>query len=325
MMTYSQILQASPKNLRTGIVEVILETSPVLSRLPFVSTDGYLHYEWSLQKKLPASGFRPLNSEYQSTSSEYDRGRIDLKPLGGTVKMDRLFADHPTANMVSVYENEVRARARSASMAFKRAMIKGNKALNPAEFDGLQTWFDDGTLAGQTVDLAPAGSTFTALGAEATLNKLHEAIHKCIVIPDFILANRTIISQLASLALAAAGNEAFANYFRMGKVEIGNGRMASVGELFGIPVFALDTDEQGNEILSFNEARPDNSGNDCASMYFVCSGAGFTFGLQQTPDGVRVFEHVTTEGHRAVSIDWPAAIVTEHPRAVARLRGIRAA
>lgn len=320
MITLQQIAQASQSDLKAGIVEHIIETSPALSRIPFVEAPS-LRYEWSMQTKLPASGFRALSADYPQSNSEYDRGTIHLKPLGGTFRIDRLLADVPDINRARFVETEIRARARSASMAFKKSMIKGNSA-NPAEFDGLQKWFDAGILTEQ-VDLAAAGTTFAALGAAGTLAKMHEALNSSIVMPDFILANRTIISQLASLALASAANEAFAQYFRMTKMDIGNGRMISVGSFYEIPIIPLDTDETGAEILSFTEASPNGGNTACASMYFVTVGESYFTGVQQTNAGPRIFEYTTDAGHKAVSVDWPSAIAVEHPRAVVRLRGIK--
>ncbi|MBK7363023.1 MAG: hypothetical protein IPJ01_12065 [Micavibrio sp.] len=323
MITLQQIAQVSTSNLKAGLVENIIETCPVLAKIPFVEAPS-LRYEWALQKTLAASGFRALNGNYAATNSTYDRGKIDLKPLGGRFELDRLLVDIPDFNRERFYETELRARARSASMAFKRAMVKGNRA-NPAEFDGLQTWFEEGIVTTQ-VDMSAAGTTFTALGGQGTLDKMHEFINACIVIPDLILANRTIIANLTALSVATAANSAFATYFQMSKMDIGNGRSVSVGSFYGIPVIALDTDENGAEVLAFDEISPDGTSNtDCASMYAICLGENYFVGLQQVMSGPRVFEYTTSEGHKAVAVDWPAAIAIEHPRAVARLRGIRAA
>lgn len=323
-LTLQQIAQASTSTLKAGIVENIIETSPVLSKLPFTDAPS-MRYEWALHKKLPASAFRALNANYTATSSEYDRGKIDLKPLGGEFRIDRSLVDVPDLNAQRFYETELRARIQSASMAFKRAMIKGNRAINPAEFDGLQTWFDEAILTTQ-VDFAAAGSTVAALGALATLNKMNDALNMSIVVPDLILTNRTLISQLAALSLTSAANNAFAQYFRMDKMDIGNGRSISVGMFYGIPMIAMDTDETGAEILGFTEPTPDGTTalTGCSSMYFCTLGDNFFVGLQQKMTGPVVYEYVTDAGHKAVATDWCAAVAVEHPRAVVRLRGFKA-
>jgi hypothetical protein len=325
-LTLLQAAQVSASTLRQGIVEYIVETSPMLARFPFEEAPS-LRYEVALQKALPQSGFRALNANYQATNSTYDRATIHLKPLGGEVRIDRLLADVPDVNNQQLYATELRARLRSASLAYKRAVIKGNSA-NPAEFDGLQTWFDQGVLT-EVVDFAPAGATIISQPASTVIAKMHEAIQRCHTIPDLILANRTIIGQLSALALAGAANIAFAQYFEMTKMDIGNingqSRMVSVGSMFGIPVIAMDTDETGAEVLSFTEPSPDGSNNNCASMYFVCLGDSYVHGLQQSAQGPRVFEYVTEAGHKAIAVDWAAAVAVEHPRAVVRMRGIKAA
>ena len=322
-ITLQQVAQASQSTLKQGFVENIIETSPVLAKIPFVDAPS-LRYEWSLQKLLPATGFRALNTNYAATQSTYDRGKIDLKPLGGEFRIDRLLKDIPDLNMARFYETEIRARARSASMGFKKALVKGSIAVDPAEFDGLQKWFDDGTLTTE-VQLAAGGTTFTALGGQATVQKMHDFINACIVTPDIILANRTIISNLAALAISTAANNVFAQYFQMSFMDIGNGRKVSVGSFNGIPIIAMDTDELGNEILSFTETSQNLASSITCSMYALTLGENYFTGLQQTNEGPRTFEYVTDSGHTAFAIDWPAAIAVEHPRAVSRLRGILAA
>jgi hypothetical protein len=323
-ITLQQISQVTKSDLKAGIVENIIETFPMISRIPFIPVPS-LRYEWGFRKTLPAFGFRAMNANYQNTNSTYDVGKIDLKPLGGKFELDRLLVDIPDFNRARFYETELQGRARSAAMAFKRAMIKGNRANDAAEFDGLQTWFDEGIVTTQ-VDMAAAGSTFAALGGQGTLDIMHEFINQCIVVPDLILTNRTVIKNLTALSVATAANNAFANYFPMSKMDIGGGRSVIVGSFLGIPVVALDGDETGAEVLGFNELSPDGtSSNQCTSMYALTLGENFFMGLQQTNGGPRVFEYTTSEGHKATAVDWPAAIAIEHPRAVSRLRGILAA
>jgi len=322
-MTMLQIAQASQSTLKQGIIEIIIETFPALSRIPFVSVPS-LRYEWALRKLLPDSGFRALGAGFTDTNSTYDRGKIDLKALGGQFSLDRVQKDIPDLNMQRFYETELKARSMSASMSFKKFMVKGSVATDPAQFDGLQKYFDDGTLT-EVEDMAAAGTTFTALGGQGTVQKMHNFINRCIVTPDLILANRTIISNLAALAISTAANNVFAQYFQMSFMDIGNGRRISVGSFNGIPIVAMDTDSQGNEILSFTEKSADLSTSNNCSMYAITLGDNYFTALQQLDSGPSIMEFPNGSGHPTTALDWPTAIAVEHPRAVSRLRGIQAA
>jgi hypothetical protein len=318
----NQIAQATESNLRAGVIEHIIDTFPFLNLLTFVEAPS-MRYEWSARKRLIQAGFRGLNDNYTPGQSEYDRAQIDLKPLGGEFRIDRLLADIPDINRDAFIQTELRGLSIATAMAFKKFMIKGNRAADMRQFDGLERWATEGLIP--TTDLAAAGTDFHTLGGKATMKKLDEWLNSLIVRPDVILANRTQISDLNTLAVATAANNAFATVFQTGTVTLPNGRQILTGSYRGIPMLAVDTDGEGNEILAFNEPSPDGSASNCSSMYALVLGDNYTTGIQQTNAGPRVFRYTTDAGHVAVAVDWPTAIAVEHPRGAARLRGIKAA
>jgi hypothetical protein len=319
-VTLLEVAQSSDNTLKQGIVQTIVETSPGLAMAPFETVPS-LRYEYSKEGDLPSSAFRAENAAYTASKGGFNRDTIHLKYLGGMVDIDRKLMNVPTLDGVNQMSKQLSMLSRSVGLNLKKYAFTGSLASDPKAFDGFRSIV--GSLAStQTIDYATNGSTIASAGAQTTLNKLNSLVDACIDIPTAFYTNRTVLNHLNALATATGTNEAFANYFRLEVVEIMPGVRARVGNFQGIPMYALDRDASDAEILDFDQTT--GSSNVTAEIFAVCWGNGRATMLHDRADGPEVLSYDDETG-RHVLVDYAVALAAEHPRSVARLRGILAA
>lgn len=303
--------------VRQGIVRNIIETSPgLMQAMPFVNAPQ-LRYEFSKEGDLPTTGFRALNEQYASGSARFERNAIHLKPMGGELAIDRKMAKSPTFDAMEFAARGLMMLSRSASMNFKKYLINGDVSLDVKEFDGVKKIVSE-LGASQTVTFGTNGVTIASQSANVLVSKMEELINAAITVPSVLLTNRTILAQMHALATTAAQNNAFASQFTLSTQEF-NGIRYRVGQYSGIPILAVDTDAAGNEIMPFTETVGNASLS--SSIYALCLGDGFFTAVQD--DAPEVLEEQDGTSRRII-VDWAVAAACEHPKAIAKLEGIRA-
>ncbi|WP_339708676.1 major capsid protein [uncultured Sphingosinicella sp.] len=90
----------------------------------------------------------------------------------------------------------------------------------------------------------------------------------------------------------------------------------------GVPFGIVEEDETGAEILAFDETQ--GSSNVTSSIYAVRFGADTFHGIQTAPISVRDLGEVDDKPALRTRIEWYSGMVIKHPRAAARLKGVRA-
>ena len=325
MLTLLDIRQAgATPNTKRRIIDLIFETSPFATRVPF-ETVPTRESKWFMTKELPTAKFRAYGGSYGESTSKDDMGLTQLKILGGEFSIDRIDKNANTIEGTKKVAREIRNHSTSMGMKFKYNFINGNVADNPDEFNGLRTFHTSSSVfgTGMTLELAAAGSTFAAAGAQATTEFMLDFINKTIVTPDVIFCDETHISQLHTLSLVAATNEAFAQYFKMMDYPLPNGRNIKVGSFNGIPMIPMKADAQGNKVIDYNEKSPDGSNSVCSSMYSVVFGEEFFTALQHADNGPEITDAIEN-GHYKTFLDWAVALEPRHDRSSARATGIKA-
>lgn len=326
MLTLLDIRQAgATPNIRKRIIDLIFETSPFATRVPFETVPNR-ESKWYMTKQLPTAQFRAYGGSYTESTSKDDMGITHLKILGGNFTIDRIDKNANTIEGTRKVAREIRNHGISMGMKFKYNFINGDVAQDQNQFNGLKKFHSSGEVygTGQTVELAAAGSTFAAAGARATTEFMLEFIQKTIVTPDVIFCDETHITQLHALSLTAGTNEAFAQYFKMIDYPLPNGRSIKVGSFNGIPMIPMKEDAQGNKVIDYNEDSPNAANSVCSSMYSVVFGEEFFMALQHTQSGPEITDAIEN-GHYKTFMDWAVALEPRHDRSSARAAGIKAA
>ena len=194
-------------------------------------------------------------------------------------------------------------KAKAAALEYTKKFFKGDNSTDPNEFDGIEK-----RLTGnQVID---AGST--SGGDTLTLDKVDEALDATQGGADVIFCNKTVRRKISTLVRAAGQaietvNDAF-------------GRQLTA--YAGVPIGVVEEDKDGNLILPFTEDNP--GGGTAASTSLFC----VRFGLAEYVSGLQagsmdVLDQGLSGTFYQTLIEWICGLGVFHPKAAARLRGIK--
>jgi hypothetical protein len=297
------LLEASrfPDNqLARGVVEVIVQESPILEMLPFITLSGEA-YVSRHEKELPSVAFRKVNAGYTKSYGTFEKHNWGVTILGGEVFVDNFIVNTRPADQTKA--RQFNAVAKAAALTFDRIAIDGDGTSDT--FKGLNQMVTEGF--GQTQ--ANNGGT----PATVTQDDLDECIDLVRVgTPDAILGNRTIRRQITSIGRAGSYSQ----------IDVGNDKFGRQVVMYaGIPYRIIGDDETGTQILAFDEA------SSTSSLYFTKFGDEENiFGIMGAGGmmDVKDFgEQEASPGHMG-RIEFYPGMATLSKYALVRLTGITA-
>ncbi|MBZ0254564.1 phage major capsid protein, partial [bacterium] len=288
--------------LARGVIELFPRTSPVLERLPFFTVNGQA-YVYNQEKTLPGVGFRGINETYDESTGVVNPQVERLAALGGKCKVDRLLV------LTQGSQNNLRAihdsmKVKSIALEFTGKFFNGDNSVRPKEFDGLKK-----RITGNQIITK---SSPTSGGDVLTLDLLDELIDSVVGGPDVLFMNKTMRRKVNTLVRAAGqAIETVSNSF---------GRQLTA--YAGVPIAPIEQDHEENDILPFTEDNPGGGTAASTSLYAV------RFGTVQYVSGLQARQmDVIDQGLQDVFyqtlVDWYCGIGVFHPKAAARLRGIK--
>jgi hypothetical protein len=194
-------------------------------------------------------------------------------------------------------------KAKAASLTYTKKFFKGDNSTDPNEFDGLENrltgdqLIDMGsTSGGDTLDLA-------------TLDELLDAVQGG---ADVIFCNKTMRRKISTLARAAGqAVEPISDAF---------GRQMTA--YAGVPIAVIEDDSEGNAIFPFTEDNPGGGAAASTSIYAVRFGViEYVCGLQA--GDMDVEDLGLNRTNYETLVEWICGMGVFHPKAAARLRGIK--
>lgn len=285
--------------LRRGVIELYSGSSDILANLPFQSIQGNA-LKYNREANYPGVGFRGVNEAYTPSVGVLNPMTEVLVISGGELDVDKFIVDTMGADRRAVHEA---MKVRALSLAWTNKFINGDNGSQPREFDGLQI-----RCTGDQV--ISAGST--ANGAPLSLAKLDQAIDQTLN-PSHIIMNKALARRFA----AAGRTTSVSGYVNWQPNELGQRIMT----YNGLPILTVDKDNNGNEILGFDEAA--SSGTDTAtSIYIVSMGDDGLTGLQNGGINVRDLGELQDQPLMRTRVEWYTGIAVFNGRAVTRLRHI---
>ena len=304
MLTLLEAAKLTQDPLARGVIEIFPKESPVLERLPFFTVNG-MAYKYNQEKTLPGIAFRGINENYTESTGIVNPMVEQLFIAGGLSKVDRaLVKTQGNSNDLRAIHDAMKAKA--LALTFTAKFFNGDNATDPKEFDGLKN-----RLAGdQVLDMGDSDG-----GDTLTLAKLDELIDAVIGGPDVLFMNKTLRRKVNALMRAAGqATETVSDSF---------GRQ--INTYAGVPIGIVESDKDGNEILGFTEPDLDNGDqNVTASIYAVRFGAQeYVSGLQAGNIDVKDLGLIPGTVYYGTDVEWIAGLGVFHPKAAARLRGIK--
>jgi len=302
-LTLLEAAKLSQTPLQRGVIEVFPRTSPILERLPFldVASDSY---KYNQEEALPGIAFRGIGEGYTESTGVINPITETLAIMGGVSDVDRaLVKTQGNINDLRAIHDGLKAKA--AALFHCKNFFKGDTDADPKGFDGLEKRL----TGGQVIDMGA-----TSGGDALTLPKLDELIDAVAGGPDVLFMNKTMRRKINTLIRAA--NQAIET------VSDAFGRLLTA--YAGVPIAVIENDEADNAILAFDEAAPGGGASVCTSIYAVRFGAKeYVSGLQcGKMDVIDMGLYSGGTAYRTL-IEWICGLAVFHPRAAARLRGVK--
>src|SRR3712207_9489867 len=119
--------------LKRGVVHEITNESVFLRRLHFVPVDGFA-YTYNRQHTLGGIAFRGMNESYSNDTGVVNPQVETLSIFGGEVRTDRQIGNKQGD---AARANAIAAKVKKAGLFFDRYVIKGDPAVDPLQFYGL--------------------------------------------------------------------------------------------------------------------------------------------------------------------------------------------
>ncbi len=185
----------SQDQLRRGVIETIVEESPLLQRLPFITVQGNA-YAYVREKSLGGAAFRAVNEGYTPSEGSFTRHTVELKRLGGDADVDRFQVQTQGGEVAEVRTAFTAMKAKAVRLAFHNAFINGT-GQNEA-FEGI-----DKMIAGTAQELDAEGMSVIGASSEDR-QRFFDALDELIAAvggePTMLLMNRQTLAKVKSAA-----------------------------------------------------------------------------------------------------------------------------
>ena len=293
-LTLAESAKLSLDMLQRGVVETIIEETPVFDWLPFITVEGNA-FVYNQENTLGGASFYAVNAVWSEGAATFTKKTANLAILGGDADVDN-FIQRTRSNIQDQRAIQTQLKAKSVARKFQDTFITGDTTVDTNSFDGL------GILATAAQEL-----TMGANGGALTLAKLDEMIDLVKPgKPDILLMSKRSRRKLKALLTAST------HYVESGADQFGR----QVLFYDGIPVlvddFQPNTETEGTEVAA-------------SSIYGIqfSESDGLT-GLQN--GGIEVVDVGQLESKDAsrVRIRWYTGLALMRDSALARLRGINA-
>lgn len=298
------LLEASKLNpgevVRNSVIQMFAENSDILAAIPFDDIPGG-SLSYNVEGKLPGVAFRGFNEGYQESTGVINPATETLRIAGGDMDVDLALIKTRGDGIRATHE-AMKVKAFSLHIASK--IINGDSQVNPREFDGLRVRITGSQLVPANLTAPNANSPLSLEALDAAIDKVDGATH--------LIMSKAMRRKLTQAARQGVGGDITYTQDEFGR------RVTNYNDL---PILIADYDDEGNEIMPFNEAGP-AGGSNCGSIYVINLGDGYVTGIQNGVMDVRDLGEVSDKPVKRTRVDWLMGLCVMHGRAVARVWGI---
>src|SRR5215212_7089218 len=211
--------------LKRGVVQEITNESVFLKALRFVPVDGFA-YTYNRQKTLGGIAFRGLNESYTNDTGVINPQVETLSIFGGEVRTDRQIVNKQGD---AARANAIAAKVKKAGLFFDRYVIKGDPAVDPLQFYGLNARLTGSQVLSTGTNGGPVTLDLLDLALDSVVGSNSRKI---------IVCNKGVRRRITTLVRDSAGGATLS--------DVG----PQVREYDGAPVYALDEDGDETPILA---------------------------------------------------------------------------
>jgi len=190
-LTLAEAAKLSNDILLTGVIETVIQDSPVLQVLPFIEIVGN-GLTYNRENAAATAAFYDVGDTWTESTPTFTQITATLKILGGDADIDN-FLIATRSNVQDLEAAIVRLKAKALQQKFEDTFVNGDTAVDAKAFDGI----DKLCPAGQTVSMGTNGATLTL----AKLDELIDLIKGGK--PDMLVMSKRSRRTLNSLARAS--------------------------------------------------------------------------------------------------------------------------
>ena len=293
-LTLAEASKLSQDLLLTGVIETIINESPVLQVLPFIEIVGN-GLTYNRENTTGSAAFYGVGDPWAESTPTFTQETATLKILGGDADIDN-FLKATRSNLQDLEAAVVQLKAKAVQETFDNTFINGDTATDVNAFDGL----DKLTTGAQVVSMGTNGATLT-------LDKLDELIDAVKGgKPHMLLMSRRTRRTLSNLARATGS----------GLLETDRNQFGQMVQYYdGIPVGI-------NDYIS--DAQTVGTSTDCSTLHSVQFGEGALAGLTG-PGGLQVERVGSLEAKDTsrIRVKWYVSNALFNALKVAKLIGVR--
>jgi hypothetical protein len=293
-LTLAESAKLSLDMLQRGVIETIIEESPVLQVLPFLTVEGN-SFKYNQEATLGGASFFAVNATWTEATSTFTQKTSNLAILGGDADVDN-FIQRTRSNVNDQRATQTQLKAKSVARKFEETFVSGDTGADANAFDGLKVL----ATAGQTISPGANGGALTLPLVDELVDKIKGGK------PDLLLMSKRTRRKFKSLLVASQ------HYVESGATQFGRQIMF----YDGIPVEASDW---------VPDSETQGSGTNLSSMYALhLSEADGLVGLQS--GGIEAVDVGQLESKDAVRvrIRWYVALALLRESALARISGLTA-
>ncbi|GHF37135.1 major capsid protein [Streptomyces morookaense] len=135
-LTLAESAKLSTDMLQRGVIEMFVQESPILDRLPLIQVTGNA-FKYNEESTLPGVSFRAVNEAYPESTGTLNQRIETLAILGGDADVDK-FIVQTRGDLNDQRAVQTTLKIKAASVHFADQFFNGDVEVNPKGFDGLR-------------------------------------------------------------------------------------------------------------------------------------------------------------------------------------------
>jgi hypothetical protein len=292
-LTLSEASKLSTDTLLAGVIETIVQESPILQRLPFIEITGN-GLSYNRENAAATAAFYDVGDDWAEDTPTFTQQTATLKILGGDADVDN-FLKTTRSNIQDLEAAVVQLKSRAVQTLFDETFVSGDGLNDPNSFDGIDVL----CAAGQALSMGANGGTLDFEHLDELIDKVRGGK------PDMLLMSRRSRRSLNVLARTSG------SFLEADRDEFGNMMQFYDGIPIGINDYISDAQTVGTSA-------------DCSTVYAMQFGEGGLAGLT-APGGLTVERvgSLETKDASRIRVKWYASIALFNTVKLAKLQGVR--
>jgi HK97 family phage major capsid protein len=292
-LTLTEAAKLSNDIVLQGVIETVIQDSPILQVLPFVEITGN-GLTYNRENTAPTVAFFDVGDTWTENTPTFTQITTALKIIGGDADVDNYLL-RTRSNVQDLRSAVIGLKARAVQHKFEDTFVNGDTAVDTKSFDGI----DKLTTGGQQATMGVNGGTLTLAKLDETIDLVKGGK------PDILLMSKRTRRTLNRLARSSG------SFLEADRNEFGQMMQFYDGIPVGISDFISDTKTVGTS-------------TDCSTVYAMKLGEGALAGL--TAPGGLVVEDVgslETKDATRTRVKWYVSMALFNALKVAKLIGVR--